>query len=296
MNIQHELSLQQLVLLKGLLVSTILEIENGRDGYVTLVDHVYEHGVRRAPRGLATLDAGFVTIVVRDPANALPLGTGRGVSPSVAAVEAIQLIAAVSVPQMVIAASPRFVNYQEPNGEFYGAYGRRIGDQVSNVIDKLKADQHSRQAVITLWNPIYDNVATMKDYPCTVALHFAIVDDMLEMNVTMRSNDVWLGTPYDLFQFTQLQMTIANVLNIGAGTYRHTAWSLHLYESDTDAIEEFISADIYPSNAFQPRGINFNTESWVTAQTRALTLINGEELHDATGSEQWYERQLAKLR
>lgn len=274
----------------------IIQIENGRDGYVKLVDYVYEHGVKRAPRGQATRDAGHVTIVVHDPNNALPIGTGRGVSPAVAAVEAIQLIASVSVPQMVVAASPRFVNYQEPNGEFYGAYGRRIGDQVHYVIKKLQEDRDTRQAVITLWNPLYDNAPMMKDYPCTVALHFAIINDKLEMNVTMRSNDVWLGTPYDLFQFTQLQLSVAHVLHVEVGIYRHTAWSLHLYESDLDAIEEFISNEIYPSNAFQPHGIGSPSDSWDDIRSRAIALINGDIIHEMTGSEQWYARQLEKIR
>lgn len=278
------------------MMTKIIEIENGRDGYVKLVDHVYENGAKRAPRGQGTLDAGFVTVVVRDPHNALPIGTGRGVSPAVAAVEAIQLIGAISVPRMVIAASPRFSDYQEPNGEFYGAYGARIGTQVDAVIEKLVQDRHSRQAVITLWNPLYDNSSNRKDYPCTVSLHFAIIDDKLEMNVTMRSNDVWLGTPYDLFQFTQLQMSIATVLRIEPGVYRHTAWSLHLYESDIEDIEEFISNEIYPSNAYQPAGIGSYGDSWEDIQRRAVALINDAEIIEPTGSEQWYGRQLSKLR
>lgn len=276
-------------------MTKIIEIENGRDGYVKLVEYVYDHGVKRAPRGQSTLDAGFVTVVVNDCRNALPLGTGRGVNPAIAAVEAIQLIAAVSVPQMVVAASPRFIDYQEPNGEFYGSYGRRIGDQVHHVIHKLLNDIHTRQAVITLWDPLYDNSSGYKDYPCTVALHFAIIDNKLEMNVTMRSNDVWLGTPYDLFQFTQLQMSIAIVLGIEPGIYRHTAWSLHLYESDFEAVEEFISNEIYPSNAFQPIGIGLFGNSWDDIRHRSAALITNSDFDNMTGSEQWYARQLAKL-
>lgn len=278
------------------MTSHIIEIDNGRDGYVKLVEHVMSQGKRRSPRGQATLDAGHVTIVMNDPYNALPIGTGRGVNPAVAAVEAIQLIAGVSVPQMVVAASPRFIDYQEPDGEFYGAYGRRIGDQVSHVIKKLIQDLDTRQAVITLWNPLYDNAAGLKDYPCTVALHFAIINDKLEMNVTMRSNDAWLGTPYDLFQFTQLQISIANVFKILPGTYRHTAWSLHLYESDFDAVEEFISNEIYPSNAFQPSGIGRPGDTWAKIQMKAMYLINGEPFINMNGSEQWYARQLDKIR
>ena len=49
------------------------------------------------------------------------------------------------------------------------------------------------------------------------------------MNTVMRSNDAWLGLPYDMFQFCQLQLTLCNSLDLIPGTYRHTALSMHLY-------------------------------------------------------------------
>lgn len=50
----------------------------------------------------------------------------------------------------------------------------------------------------------------------------------------MRSNDLWLGTTYDVMQFVMLQASIASVLKAGVGKYVHTAGSLHLYERDWD--------------------------------------------------------------
>lgn len=278
----------------------IIEIDNGRDGYVNILEHVWDHGVRRVPRDMATIDAGPTTIIMRDVHNALPLGTGRGVNPKIAAIEAMQLIAGISVPDMVVRASPNFEKYREPDGTFYGAYGIRVGKQTEQVIRKLKEDRNTRQAVITLWNPFFDNSPGMHDYPCTVALHFDIRYSKLNMNVVMRSNDAWLGTPYDLFQFTQLQLTIARALCVNPGMYRHTAWSLHLYENNFDAVEEMISNDISPGDTFQPDGIGVIEDSWDKIVSMGRQLITGEfndvEFKDLTDSEQWYDNQFKSIR
>ena len=48
----------------------------------------------------------------------------------------------------------------------------------------------------------------------------------------MRSNDLWLGFPYDVFQFTCMQVLMSMELGIELGSYTHIAGSLHIYERD----------------------------------------------------------------
>ena len=48
----------------------------------------------------------------------------------------------------------------------------------------------------------------------------------------MRSNDICKGFPYDVFQFTMLQLKMAKELGIEVGNYRHICGSLHCYEPD----------------------------------------------------------------
>ena len=56
----------------------------------------------------------------------------------------------------------------------------------------------------------------------------------------MRSNDVWWGLPYDVFQFTQLQLTLARLLDVAPGEYTHMVGSLHAYERDADGIDALV--------------------------------------------------------
>lgn len=112
--------------------------------------------------------------------------------------------------------------------------------QFDNVVAELKADPHSRRAVIHINEP-YDLrqavVRGSKDVPCTMSLQLLIRDRRLHMHALMRSNDVVWGMPYDVFSFTSLQEAFLYTLQDEGvdvedlGSYHHTAGSLHLYDT-----------------------------------------------------------------
>ena len=99
-------------------------------------------------------------------------------------------------------------------------------NQFGYIIDLLKKNPNTRQAVIHIKEPSNEE---SKDVNCTVCLQFFIRDNKLYMTTYMRSNDLWMGFPYDVFQFTNLQIMIAMILGVEIGTYTHVAGSLHLY-------------------------------------------------------------------
>ena len=100
-------------------------------------------------------------------------------------------------------------------------------DQLEFVINELKKNPNSRRAVIHIKEP---SNKPSNDINCTVCLQFFIREGKLYMTTYMRSNDVWFGFPYDVFQFTCLQIYLSMVLEVELGTYTHIAGSLHLYE------------------------------------------------------------------
>lgn len=270
-------------------MATVLSYKNGQMAYPDVVHHVLTSGTRRSPRGIPTRDAGCVIIELDTPAHGLPLGCGRNLSKNVAVAEAIQLIGGFHDPQLMIKASDNFSQFMN-DGKFHGAYGNRIGSQLIDVVTKLSQDTESRQAVITLWDPALDNVIGMRDYPCTVMLQFEIIAQRLCMNTVMRSNDVWLGLPYDLFQFTQLQWTVAKCLNKRPGMYRHIALSLHIYEKDVEAAERVYAPVDFSA---QPQGIGWPTIPPLNVLMRARNLSVNIKPEDETISERWYREQLA---
>jgi thymidylate synthase len=279
-----------------------LALITGYHDYWWLPAWVREHGVARSPRGRLTYDAGPVTLVTQ-PAVALPLNCGRGVNPRIAAVEALQLIGAFTDVELTVWASPHFKQFVEDEDEcyprhFHGAYGMRIGSQLEDVYAKLTADPFTRQAVITLWDPQLDYHTHKRDYPCTVAIGFRLLDvkgssrRQLEMNVLMRSSDVWLGIPYDLFQFGQLQLTLATLLNAQVGAYRHTTWSLHLYEEHVERITQLYrptEPSIQPSGLAQPG----DTVEAVMGRAWRICHEPDSSLPELGASAQWFRGYMA---
>lgn len=111
-------------------------------------------------------------------------------------------------------------------------------DQWEFVKDVLKKDLQSRQAIMHIKEPRDLRVNPTKDLNCTIALQFLVRDGALHLITTMRSNDVWLGLPYDVFNFTCMQIQMAMELNLNIGCYYHNAGSLHLYKRDLDKIRK----------------------------------------------------------
>lgn len=123
------------------------------------------------------------------------------------------------------------------------AYGWRIFDkfgfnQWEYVKELLRKDPSSRQAVIHIKDA--SNKPT-KDVPCTVYLQFFIRDGKLNLSTHMRSNDIWMGVPYDMFSFCFLQMLMAMELGVEIGHYTHYAGSLHMYSRDYEAAKKNIA-------------------------------------------------------
>jgi thymidylate synthase len=109
----------------------------------------------------------------------------------------------------------------------YGYQWQR-NKQLDKVISLLKREKYTRQATIS----IYDGKEIDKytyDTPCTYAVQFTIVDNRLNMCVTMRSNDLWYGFCNDQYQFSRLQELVAKEINMDIGSYYHFAHNLHIY-------------------------------------------------------------------
>ena len=263
-----------------------IHIEDAVNGYVDLVNHVLSNGRPAAPRGFNTLEIEDAVIHIDNIFAALPLGVGRGTVPGIGAVEACQLLGGVSTPETVIAVGPQFKNYTEDNGVFHGAYGRRTNGQYDFAIEKLKNDRDTRQAVVTIWNPEYDNQEGKRDYPCTVLHQFRIRDNKLNMSVYMRSNDVWLGAAYDFFQFTRVQLAMCSVLSIEPGTYAHHVGSLHIYESN------FVSAQNLKKTDVVENVPAIYGDTWNDVKESAILALNSVQdtsLRDQlSAQERWY--------
>ena len=137
----------------------------------------------------------------------------------------------------------QYRSYDE-NGYVHGGYGPRLrgpGDdnQIQYVVGTLRRNPASRKAVIQLFDR-EDVKEEHRDVPCTCTLQFVVRCGRLHLITYMRSNDLFLGLPHDVFAFTMIQELIARSLNVKLGTYVHMVGSLHLYTKDQQKAQAFL--------------------------------------------------------
>jgi thymidylate synthase len=152
----------------------------------------------------------------------------------------------------------RFIEYYAPRwkeftdgieiiGSCYGHYifGRKDGQpsQWERLVTLLRAERHSRRAVLQLFDSQTGLDADTKDAPCTCSIQFMIRDDRLHAIVYMRSNDAIWGLPYDIFLFTMLQELLALELDTELGSYFHLVGSLHLYKRHFELAKRIVSCE-----------------------------------------------------
>lgn len=298
-------------------MTTDLELSDLRRGYVNLLAEVLRRGERVRARGLSVLELTGVRLTFTNPlAPLLPVGVGRGVNVRLAAVEALQVIAGDSRPELLRAAAPTYDSVLvEPSDLDYGAYGPRLAYSLGDCLDLLRADPGTRQAVAAIWRP--DDLEHAGDKPCTVFLQFLVrasdVDAAaLELYVYMRSQDAWLGVPYDVFTFSQLQHTLARALRLPTGRYVHHATSLHLYERDVtrarflvDHVDDgylpglHVDAEL-PLGVVAPSDLAVGHATGIEVASYLLDDADPGRPTTATTAERdanrWYARQLGRLR
>lgn len=260
--------------------------------YRRLLQRLIVDGDEVAPRGLATRSLRNVVMEFTDVGDVLLTGIGRGLSLGLLALEPLQLVGGFSDPELTVAVVPRYAQFME-NGRFHGAYGVRTGAKVAVLADRLKTDPHTRQAYMTYWDDRLDLEANHRDYPCTVGAHFQIgADGKLHGTTTMRSNDAWLGFPYDLVQHTTLLKSLARFIGVDVGTYTHVVHNMHIYATDFESADRLLSSP--PTEVDRPRldgGIGRGDETaWWQVQQRARLILNpsNESVIAASSEETWY--------
>jgi thymidylate synthase len=107
--------------------------------------------------------------------------------------------------------------------------------QLEAVVELVRRKPNTRQAMLTMYDAgdlAGALVGDPKDVPCTSCIQFILRDGRLHASTYMRSNDVWLGLPYDLFCFSSIQRIVAAEVGAEPGDYHHSVGAMHVYERD----------------------------------------------------------------
>jgi thymidylate synthase len=104
--------------------------------------------------------------------------------------------------------------------------GRSI-DQITRLVEGLKANPSSRRHIVTAWNPA--DVDDMALPPCHCLFQFFVAEGRLSCQLYQRSADVFLGVPFNIASYALLTHMVAQVAGLEAGEFVHTFGDAHLY-------------------------------------------------------------------
>lgn len=225
--------------------------------YATLQD-----GNQSSPRGML-IQERLAAQVTFDASRALLVHPVRDLNYRFAVSEFLWMAAGCGLVEPVARFNSVMRRFSDDGIYLAGAYGPRIKGQWGRVVNALKTDPDSRQAVALIWRPDDATPPVSKDVPCTIAAQFLIRGGQVHGLWTMRSNDLWLGLPYDAFTFARLTACVAGELNLPVGAVTITAGSSHLYEEHWDAARRCIrewegsgSVKLAPLSGFPPHELD----------------------------------------
>lgn len=206
--------------------------------WIKLLTDILTKGVDVAPRGKRTKELPQHTIVVDSRRSVLTLKE-RKLNYQFMVAEAYWILSGDNRVETIAPWNSKISEFSDDGVTFFGAYGPKIAEQLPYVVEKLREDPNSRQAGLTLWR---ENPPATKDVPCTVALFFSVRNAFVNCHAFMRSNDAWLGTPYDVFNFSMLTHLVASQLHgTSPGRLHLTAASSHLYEPQWELAVDLIN-------------------------------------------------------
>jgi len=263
-----------------------LEYDNQASAWRDVVQRLHDEGVKTVSRGMETREFRDPTtlIIERPDAGFVDVVHGRKFRHAITAVEGLSLVGQCSVPELLLDKVGAFAPYAN-DGIFLGAYGPRVAGGLSRVVDALRDDPGSRQAVLSIYDSGRDlGRPGVRDVPCTIALQYRVRGMELDAWTVMRSNDAWLGLPYDLGQFSLLQLAIACALELDVGRYYHTVGSMHLYETDVPRVDE-----LGPSKLVGPVVHTWggDTIERISGRARRLLLGQLDKVDDPSQLELW---------
>jgi len=116
---------------------------------------------------------------------------------------------------------------------------RRIGegfDQIQYVIDEIRNNPESRRIMFSAWNPVA--IGDMALPPCHIVCEFYVSQEKyLHCKLFMRSNDVFLGAPFNIAQYSLLTYMIAAMTGYTPGDLIYSLGDAHIYSNHIEQMK-----------------------------------------------------------
>ena len=177
-------------------------------------------------------------------------------------------------------------NWRVPSpvlNETYGIYPLLKVDQVKNLLDKLRAYNDDRRLIVSHWNPAELNMGALP--PCHLLYQCSIDEDELFMSLYIRSNDLFLGNPFNTAGYAWLTYFLAHMSGLkpgGLSIYMHDA---HIYHNHFEAVETQLSRkdQKYPLPIMRHEGVELSSDMCFHSTIHAMRpehfILDGYSYH-----------------
>jgi len=150
----------------------------------------------------------------------------------------------------------RAIKPREANATFKDGFGstyRRVGndvevrevDQLTQLIEGIRADPYGRRHILTAWNP--GELDSMALPPCHCFAQFYVLDGRLSCQMYQRSCDMFLGVPFNIASYSLLTHMIAQVCGLDVGEFVHVLGDAHIYLDHVEQVKEQLSRGPLPA-------------------------------------------------
>lgn len=199
-------------------------------------------------------------------AEGFPLVTGKQIFPKSIAVETEWFLKGFTNTKWLNAHGVKIWDqWADESGELGPVYGKQLRDfngfdQLKELVELAKKEPYSRRLVVNLWNPL--DIDKMKLPPCHYGFQFLVHNKQVDVVVTMRSLDLFVGAPYDVAMYALILSSFTKEMgpSYKAGEVIINAANAHIYEEHSGPAATYIGRKkgALPTLKKVPSILNFN--------------------------------------
>lgn len=117
-------------------------------------------------------------------------------------------------------------------------------NQIRNIIETIKKDSFSRRLVLSAWN--VSDLDKMALPPCHIMYIFKVTDHdkpikTLNCKLTLRSNDMFLGSPFNILNTAVLTILMSKACGMNPGRIAISITDAHIYVNHIESVKEQLS-------------------------------------------------------
>jgi len=228
--------------------------------YLDLLRHVRDNGIEKSDRTGTGTRSVFGHQMRFDLQAGFPLVTTKKVYFKGLAIEMLWFLKGGTNIEYLVENNVHIWDaWADESGDLGPVYGKqwvswagRDGqdiNQIERVIESIRSNPDSRRHIVNAWN--VSDLHEMALPPCHMFYQFwvgpgdAQSPGRLSCQLYVRSNDLFLGAPFNIAEYALLTHMIAQQCDLEVGELVYTIGDAHIYLNHLDQIEEQLSRDPY---------------------------------------------------